>query len=38
MDCERDESGDEDVTVPPEAECVALGGACISMEFAVLEE
>ena len=38
MECERDESGDEDVTVPPEAECLALGGACVSMEFAVLEE
>ena len=41
MVCERDESGDEDVTVPPEADRPALGGgggACVSMEFAVLEE
>ena len=26
MVCERDESGDEDVSVRPEAECPALGG------------
>ena len=38
MAWERDESGHEDVTVPSEAECSALGGACILMEFAVLEE
>lgn len=38
MAWERDKSGDEDVTVPPEAECPALEGACVSMEFGVLEE